>query len=80
MAKKAVCTTLKLFIPVQLELPKETTVNLELIAATINTSAAKQEGSVVFNSTSNMPVYAVGNADGDVWVDATGATVHTPIA
>ena len=66
-------------IPTNLHLPTETTTNLADITHAINTSAAKVEGSIIFNTTSNQPVYAVGNADGDVWVDATGATAHTPV-
>lgn len=60
-------------------LPTSTTTNLEDISASINTSDAKEEGVVVFNTTTNKPVYATGNADGDVWVDATGSTAHTPV-
>lgn len=56
----------------------ETTTNLEDVTATINTSDVKVEGYMVFNATTNQPLWAAGNADGDVWVDATGATAHTP--
>lgn len=54
------------------------TTNLTDITNTINTSAFKEAGRMVFNTTTNKPVWAVGSADGDVWVDATGATAHTP--
>lgn len=55
-----------------------TTTNLEDITHAINTAAGKKLGSWVFNSTTKKPVWAVGNADGSVWVDATGVTAHTP--
>lgn len=60
-------------------LPTSTTAALESIANAVNTSASKVEGSMRFNTTTNKPVFAVGNADGDVWVDATGSTAHTPV-
>lgn len=59
--------------------PVKSTANLEDITNAINTSADKIEGQQVFNSVTNKPVWAAGNADGDVWVDATGATAHTPV-
>ena len=34
---------------------------------------------MVWNSTQDIPVWANGTADSDVWKDATGATVNTPI-
>ena len=52
---------------------------LEDITDTINTMDRKIEGLMVFNSTTNKPVYAVGPTDGAGWVDATGATAHTPV-
>jgi len=56
-----------------------TTAELEDITDDINLFNNKQEGYSVFNSTTNKPVYAVGNLAADVWVDGTGATVHTPV-
>ena len=56
-----------------------TTAALNAIGNAINTAAGKVDGAMVFNTTTNKPVWAVGNADGDVWVDATGATAHTPV-
>ena len=56
-----------------------TTVALAAVGNAINTSARKEAGFMVFNTTTNKPVWAVGNADASVWVDATGATAHTPI-
>ena len=56
-----------------------TTAALAAVANAINTSARKEAGFMVFNTTTNKPVWAVGNTDASVWVDATGATAHTPI-
>lgn len=55
-----------------------TTAALVAIANAINTAAEKEAGFMVFNTTTSLPVWAVGNTDGAVWVDATGATAHTP--
>lgn len=55
------------------------TTDLEDVTAAINTSDDKAIGWRVFNSTTNKPVYATGSAAADAWVDATGATVHTPV-
>lgn len=56
-----------------------TTAELEDVTDAINTGAAKVEGYMVFNTDTNKPVWAVGSTDGNVWVDATGATAHTPV-
>jgi hypothetical protein len=56
-----------------------TTTELEDNSALVNTSNAKVEGYMIFNTTTDKPVYAAGSADGDVWVDATGSTAHTPV-
>lgn len=56
-----------------------TTAQLADITDSINTDNAKRQGYRVFNSTTNIPVWAVGATDGAVWVDATGATAHTPV-
>ena len=56
-----------------------TTAELADVADKVNTRASKKEGTVYFNTDTNKPVYAVGSAAADVWVDATGATVHTPV-
>jgi hypothetical protein len=55
-----------------------TTAELTAIADAINTAARKVAGFEVFNTTTSIVVWAVGAADGSVWVDATGATAHTP--
>jgi hypothetical protein len=57
----------------------ETTTNLIDNAHAINTSALKVAGYMVFNTTTSIPVWAAGSGDSDVWVDATGATAHTPV-
>lgn len=56
-----------------------TTTQLADITDAINTGAAKVAGYEVWNSTTSAPVWAVGNADGSLWVDGTGATAHTPV-
>ena len=49
------------------------------VTSTINTAAGKIQGAMVYNTTTNNPVYAVGSADGSVWVDGAGTTVNTPV-
>lgn len=65
--------------PDWVNLPETTTSVLEDVSSFVNRDARKRGGTVFFNATTSKPVYAVGTADDDVWVDATGATVHTPI-
>jgi len=52
--------------------------NLTNAAVAINT-VNKYTGKMVWDTTNNKPVYAVGPGTTDVWVDGTGATAHTPI-
>jgi hypothetical protein len=56
-----------------------TDAELNAIANAVNTDAGKIQGAVVYNTTTDNPVYAVGLADGDVWVDGAGTTVNTPV-
>ena len=56
-----------------------TTAALEAVANAINTAAGKVQGAMVYNTTTDIVVWAAGNADADVWVDAQGATEHSPI-
>lgn len=56
-----------------------TTTELTDMTDDVNTSILKRAGYQVFNTTTSKPVWSVGSADGSVWVDATGATVHTPV-
>lgn len=56
-----------------------TDTELNDITDAINTDAGKEQGVMVYNTTTDNPVYAVGNADGSVWVDGAGATVNTPV-
>ena len=58
--------------------PNYTSTELNDITDDVNTSNAKQPGFMVWSLTLNKPLWAVGSADGDVWVDAAGTTVHTP--
>ena len=55
-----------------------TTVALEAIGNAINTTG-KVAGKQVFNTTTGMPVYAVGSTAGSVWNEADGTTGHTPV-
>jgi len=57
----------------------QTTANLADVTHAVNTSALKQAGFTVWDSTLDQPVWAVGSADADLWVFATGATAHTPV-
>lgn len=51
----------------------------QLVAATDNINTeGKTLGRMVWNSTTGRPVYASGTTATSPWVDATGATVHTP--
>ena len=56
-----------------------TTAELADITATVNTSFLKVAGYMVFNTDTGAPVWATGDADADVWNDATGSTAHTPV-
>ena len=56
-----------------------TTAQLADITHAVNTDAGKIQGSVVYNTTTDNPVWAVGNADGSIWVNGIGTTVHTPV-
>jgi hypothetical protein len=56
-----------------------TDAELDDITDAINTDPGKRQGSMIYNSSQDIPVWAVGNADGDLWVDGTGATVNTPV-
>jgi hypothetical protein len=55
-----------------------TTAALDAIANAINTGAGKVQGAMVYNTDTDNPVYAAGNADGSIWVDGAGATAHSP--
>jgi len=54
------------------------TTDLADITNEINT-VYKYKGKEVYNETTKKPVWADGAADSDIWVDATGATAHTPV-
>lgn len=54
------------------------TTSLEDVTHAINTTD-KRTGLMVYNTTTNKPVWADGTTAGSVWVDATGATAHTPV-
>ena len=63
--------------PAHLQLPTAPTTSL-VDRDSIQNRVDKTAGKVVFNTTTNRPVYATGSIDTDPWVDATGATAHTP--
>ena len=54
-----------------------TTAALDAVGNAINTSG-KYEGRELWNATTDNPVYAVGSAAADIWVDGAGTTVHSP--
>ena len=56
-----------------------TDTELNDITDSVNTTGAKVQGAQAYNSTQDVPVWAVGAADGDVWVDGAGTTVNTPV-
>jgi hypothetical protein len=55
------------------------TTSLEDINAAPNKYIGKVQGMQIFNTTTNMPVWATGPAAGDVWNNASGITAHTPV-
>lgn len=59
--------------------PIVTSAQLNDVADPVNTSAWKIQGSMVFNSDLGVPVFADGDADSDVWKNAAGTTVNTPV-
>jgi len=56
-----------------------TDTQLNDITDAINTAAGKVQGAMLYNSTQDVPVWAVGDTDGSVWVDGAGTTVNTPV-
>ena len=59
-------------------LPISTTAELEDVNNAVNTTN-KREGVIRRNTTTGKIVVAVGKLVGDVWQDADGATLHTPV-
>lgn len=57
-------------------LPGATTTQLTNIASIVNLT--KRRGAPVFNITTGKPVWGLADGAAAVWVDGTGATVHTP--
>lgn len=54
------------------------TANLTDISNAINTTG-KFAGKQVWNSTTNVPLWASGSTAGSVWIDGSGTTVVTPV-
>lgn len=55
-----------------------TTAQLNSLTSDVNVTG-KFLGKFIFNTSTSKPVYSVGSAAASVWVDATGATAHTPV-
>lgn len=67
--------TTGIFTPTGVE--TSTTAALDAVGNAINT-AGKYEGKQLFNTDTDNPVWAVGSAAADIWVDGAGTTVHSP--
>ena len=61
-----------------MQIRASTTAALVAIGNIINTSDDKILGYMLFNVTTGQPVWSLGPNANSLWVDATGATVHTP--
>ncbi len=57
-----------------------TSAALDAVGNAVNTDAGKVQGSMLYNTDTDNPVYAAGNAAADIWVDGAGATAHSPSA
>jgi hypothetical protein len=58
------------------QMPTSTTAALSAVANAINTNAGKIAGTIVFDTTANIPMYATGSADASTWVgEKAGSTV-----
>ena len=75
----AITATTNLAISGYLQPNTATDTQLNDITHAINTDAGKVQGAMVYNTTTDNPVYATGNTDGAVWVDGAGTTVNTPV-
>jgi hypothetical protein len=56
-----------------------TTSELNDITDPINTDIGKQQGCQVYDTTADIPLWAVGTGAGDVWVNGVGTTTRTPV-
>ena len=56
-----------------------TQANFRDITHGVNTNIAKFTGTMLWDSTNGRPVWSSGTANGSVWVDHAGTTVHTPV-
>ena len=59
--------------------PEATTAQLEDKTDTINTSADKVLGRMIYNTTTGVTVFASGALDGDTWDYYDSTTAHTPV-
>lgn len=55
-----------------------TTAQLASLTSVVNT-VDKHVGKMVFNTTTSLPVWAVGAAENSLWLTHAGATAHTPV-
>ena len=62
-----------------IQLQTFTDTQLNDITDGVNTGGSKVQGAMAYNTTQDVPVWAVGAADGSVWVDGAGTTVNTPV-
>lgn len=63
--------------PTTFRVPNWTTAQITNAAHVVNTEN-KRAGTMIFNTTTGLPLWATGNGATDTWVNATGATAHTP--
>ncbi len=61
--------------------PRATTAQLQDISHTVNTHESKIQGSEIYDTTANIPMYATGAADNSTWVgEKAGSTITlTPV-
>lgn len=57
--------------------PTATTADLDSATSIVN-KTFKSAGRMIFDTTTSVPVWALGELATDAWVDATGAVVNTP--
>lgn len=62
-----------------IEVPKYTTAQIVDKTHAVNTSPDKNQGSMIYNSTTGKPLWADGSTNTSTWSDATGTPVHTPV-
>lgn len=56
-----------------------TATTTQLASVTSQINLTKRKGMIVYNTTTNKPVWSTGDTAASTWVDGTGATAHTPV-